>query len=201
MFASAENAPYFSADWTRENVSSKGALGAHYRVWGDGKQMVKGDRFDYFGLAGHTAAELRAMGYVVWLPPRPKGEFLGEGDTFTYLNLIDNGLTSYRDETPGGWGGRVAVNPSIASAARAGGAAPAMSIEAFLKSLEGIGPEGPTTRPSSPSPNFTPAAQNDFAARMIWSVTSTYAHANHEPIVKILGNAHVSARPGETVKR
>ena len=29
--------------------------------------------------------ELRAKGYVVWLPPRPKGEFLGEGDTFTYL--------------------------------------------------------------------------------------------------------------------
>ena len=36
-------------------VSSKGPLGAHYRVWGDGKQMVKADRFDYFGLTGHTA--------------------------------------------------------------------------------------------------------------------------------------------------
>src|SRR5438067_1672122 len=51
VFASAENAPYFSADWTRENVSSRGPLGARYRVWGDGKQMVKGDRFDYFGVA------------------------------------------------------------------------------------------------------------------------------------------------------
>src|SRR5437016_8983504 len=111
--------------------------------------MVPGDKYDYFGISGQSTAELRAKGYIVWLPPRPRGEFLGEGDTFTYLNLIDNGLTSYRDETPGGWGGGVAVNPSIASAARAGGAAPAMSIEAFLKSLEGIGPEGPTTRPSS----------------------------------------------------
>ena len=46
VFASAENAPYFSADWTRANVSSRGPLGAHYRVWGDGKQMVPGDRFD-----------------------------------------------------------------------------------------------------------------------------------------------------------
>jgi hypothetical protein len=201
VFASAENAPYFSAEWTHENVSSKGLLGAHYRVWGDGKQMVKGDRFDYFGLTDHTARELRAMGYVVWLPPRPKGEFLGEGDTFTYLNLIDNGLLAYRDETPGGWGGRVVVNPSSASiAGRAGGAAPAQSIEAFLKSLDAIGPEGPTTRPPSPSPNFTPAAQHDFAARMIWSVTPTYTRANHEPIVKILGTAHVSAHPGETVR-
>ena len=201
VFASAENAPYFSADWTRDNVSIKGPLGAHYRVWGDGKQMVKDDRFDYFGLTGHTAAELRAMRYVVWLPPRPKGEFLGEGDTFTYLNLIDNGLSAYRDETPGGWTGRVPVNPSSASgAARAGDAAPAMSFDAFLKSLEAIGPEGPVTRPPSPSPNFTPAAQNDFAARMIWSVTPTYAGANHEPVVKIVGSHHVSARPGETVR-
>src|SRR5204862_8264211 len=75
--ASAESAPYFSADWTRANVSSHGPLGAQYRVWGDGKQMMPGDRFDYFGLTGHSAAELRAMGYVVWLPPRPAGEFLG----------------------------------------------------------------------------------------------------------------------------
>ncbi len=199
VFASAENAPYFSADWTRENVSSKGALGGHYRVWGDGKQMVKGDKFDYFGLTGHTTAELRAMGYVVWLPPRPKGEFLGEGDTFTYLNLIDNGLRAYRDETPGGWAGHVVVNPASTSVSRAG-AAPAMSFDAFLKSLEGIGPEGPSTRPPSPFPNFTPAAQNDFAARMIWSVTPTYAAANHEPIAKILGPTRISGRPGETVR-
>jgi hypothetical protein len=162
--------------------------------------MVKGDRFDYFGLTGRTANELRAMGYVVWLPPRPKGEFLGEGDTFTYLNLIDNGLRAYRDETPGGWAGRVAVNPSSASGTRAGDAAPTQSFEAFLKNLEAIGPEGPSTRPRSPSPNFTPAAQNDFAARMIWSVTPTYAAANHEPIVKIRGSAQVVARLGETVR-
>src|SRR5205823_13031752 len=201
VLAAAEHAPYFGADWTREHVSSRGSLGAHYRVWGDGKRMVPGDRFDYFGLAGHTANELRAMGYVVWLPPRPKGEFLGEGDTFTYLNLIDNGLSALRDETPGGWGGRLVVNPSSVSvASRAGAAAPATSFEAFLKSLEGIGQEGPSTRPPSPSPNFIPAAQNDFAARMMWSVTPTYTRANHEPVVKILGSAHVSARPGETVR-
>ena len=60
IFASAENAPYFSVDWTRANVSSRGPLGAHYRVWGDGKQMVPNDRFDYFGLAGQSSAELRA---------------------------------------------------------------------------------------------------------------------------------------------
>lgn len=201
VFASAENAPYYGVDWTRANVSSRGPLGAHYRVWGDGKQMVPGDRFDYFGLTGHTAAELRAKGYVVWLPPRPEGEFLGEGDTFTFLNLIANGLGAYRDETPGGWAGRVAVNPaSRIDSARVGQAAAATSFDAFMRSLEGIGPEGPSTRPPPPQPNFTPAAQNGFASRMKWSVTPTYAGANHEPGVTIRGSARVTARPGDTVR-
>src|SRR5215831_1028166 len=36
---SPENAVYVSAEWTQENISSRGPLGALYRVWGDGKQM------------------------------------------------------------------------------------------------------------------------------------------------------------------
>ena len=80
VFASAENAPYFNVDWTRENVSSRGPYGEHYRVWGDGKQMAPGDKYDYFGVSGLSSDSLRKLGYVVWLPPRPKGEFLGEGD-------------------------------------------------------------------------------------------------------------------------
>jgi len=166
--ASPENAPYFGVAWTRANVSSRGPLGAHYRVWGDGKQMVPGDRFDYFGLADHTADELRAKGYVVWLAPRPKGEFLGEGDTFTFFNLVGNGLEAFRAETPGGWGGRRVVNPSSSE--------------------------------SLPPPNFTAAAQNDFAARLLWSITPAYAGANHEPVVAIRGRSRVVARPGETVR-
>jgi hypothetical protein len=54
--------------------------------------MVKGDKFDYFGESGKTAEELQKEGYIVWTPPRPKGEFLAEGDTGTFLSLLDNGL-------------------------------------------------------------------------------------------------------------
>ena len=202
VFASAEDAPYFSVDWTRANVSSQGPVGAHYRVWGDGKQMVPGDKYDYFGLPQQSTAELRAKGYVVWLPARPAGEFLGEGDTFTFFNLIGNGLGGYRDATPGGWGGRVVVNPSALGAAPARGAAGGFggSIESFMKSLEGIGPEGPKTRAPSPSPDFTAAAQNDFAARIKWSVTPAYAGANHEPRVSLRTSPRITARPGETIR-
>src|SRR6476661_5299296 len=54
---------YLTASWMKENVSDLGPLGALYRVWGDGKQMVKGDIMDYFGIAGHTNEELKRLGY------------------------------------------------------------------------------------------------------------------------------------------
>ena len=157
--------------------------------------MVPGDKYDYFGISGLSTDSLREAGYVVWLPPRPKGEFLGEGDTFTFFNLIGNGLEAYRDETPGGWGGRVVVNPaSLRAAPAAAQGGMGGGIEAFMRSLEGIGPEGPATRPPSPQPNFAPAAQNDFAARMKWSVTPTYAGANHEPRRRRSAGARASPR-------
>jgi hypothetical protein len=185
--ASEENAPYYSVDWTRENVSSRGPLGAFYRVWGDGKQMVKGDVMDYFGFAGLTAEELRAKGYVVWLPPRPQGEFLGEGDTFTYLNFVANGLAGWEDATPGGWAGHGLEN-GAPRAPRAGGMAPA-----------GLGMRT-GARPPSPDPNFVPAAQNELAARMRWSVTPAFAGANHPPRVTLRVGSRIAARPGETVR-
>ena len=105
-----EDKLYYSAQWLAENISSRGPLGAMYRIWGDGKQMVKDDIMDYFGLSGYTSDQLREMGYVVWMPPQPKGEFLAEGDTFTYLNLLGNGLRAFQDDTYGGWGGRKQPN-------------------------------------------------------------------------------------------
>ncbi|MFO1427389.1 MAG: DUF1593 domain-containing protein [Steroidobacteraceae bacterium] len=71
--ASESDAAYFGAPWMRANVSSKGPLGAQERVWGDGRQMVQGDRFDYFGLAGQTSAQLKRAGYIVWTLPHPQG--------------------------------------------------------------------------------------------------------------------------------
>ena len=104
----SEVKPYFTPEWTQQNVTSmRGSLGALYRVWGDGKQMVKGDRTDYFGLSGYSSDQLKQMGYMVWMPPQPKGAFLGEGDTPNFINLIGNGLRAYEDPQWGGWGGRM----------------------------------------------------------------------------------------------
>lgn len=221
-----EDQVYVSAAWMRENISSRGPLGAMYRVWGDGKQMVKGDRTDYFGLSGYTADQLRQMGYMVWMPPQERGSFIGEGDTPTFLNLLDNGLGPYKDRHWSGWGGssRSSNVPALglggAQITPAGPDDPGVAV--------GLAPAGSTanknsktaTAPGAPAAGgpgdsalqpisatnaaadvrFFAAAQNDFATRLKWSVTPKFGDANHEPRIRIKGPSEVSVQPGSTVR-
>jgi hypothetical protein len=193
--AKPEDSVYLTPSWMKENVSDRGALGAAYREWGDGKQMVKGDKMDYFGMTGYTTEQLRAMGYVVWMPVQPKGAWLGEGDDHTFMNMLGNGLRAYELATFGGWGGRALsegekglfnMNPSDTSQ-QAMAAMLATQSERMARMKEGF-------------PNFFPAAQHDFAARMTWAVTPKYADANHPPIVGIDGPLNIMASAGQTIR-
>lgn len=157
---SEADAAYFTADWTRRNVSERGALGALYRVWGDGRQMVPGDRFDYFGIAGKTAQQLKDEGYIVWTPPRRQGEFLGEGDTATFTNLIANGLRGYRGNSFGGWGG------SARNARPMAGFGDVAGLEATAAN-----PAARDRSPRAPTHPFLAASQRDLAARFQWATT------------------------------
>ena len=47
-------------------------------------------------------------------------------------------------------------------------------------------------------PDFVPAVQNSFAARMAWSVTPDFKSANHEP--QVSGPLSISGKPGQTLK-
>ncbi len=186
---------YLTAAWMKKNVLDRGPLGALYRVWGDGKQMVKEDKLDYFGLAGYTNEQLKQMGYVVWLPLQAKGSWLGEGDNHTFMNMLGNGLRAYEAGSYGGWGGRQtghqeAINFSSSDT----------SANAMATSLSTLNSRLTQSAKQLAYPNFFPAAQRDFAARMAWSVTAKYADANHQPVVSIEGPLHVLAAAGDKVR-
>ncbi|UCH64247.1 MAG: DUF1593 domain-containing protein [Fidelibacterota bacterium] len=185
--ATAENAVYYTSSWMNEHISSQGPLGAFYRVWGDGKQMVEGDIFDYFGFSGYTDDELREMGYIVWLPVQEKGSWLGEGDTPTFMNLLDNGLRAYEDASYGGWGGYRLT-------------ASAAGLSPWQGDFGGASLQGAQGATGPGYPDFFQEAQNDFVTRLHWSVTPEYAEANHEPEASIEGPLSVTAHPGETVR-
>lgn len=177
----ASCAPLIAPEWLRENVTSVGPLGALYRVWGDGRQMVPGDVTDFFHLAGFTADELREQGYHVWMDPQPAGSWISEGDTMTYLNLIVPGLRGFEHPSFGGWGGRAELT----------GDGP--DEWAVAKADDGEGPDSSLTR-------WFADAQADFAARLRWSVTPSFADAAHAPILSIHPGVDVAAQQGAAVR-
>jgi len=195
LHAKPADSIYFTAAWMTKSVTSRGPLGALYRVWGDGKQMVKGDKMDFFGLSGYTAKQLKSMGYVVWMPLQEKGSWIGEGDDFTFMNMPANGLRAYEYGSYGGWGGRVVNDhPVNAFSLPAGDTSRQAMIAAISAGT------AQRNKEASTYPDFFPAAQLDFAARLKWSVTPRYADANHPPVVTVAGPLDVLASPGETIK-
>jgi len=189
--AKQEDSAYLTAAWMQENITSRGPLGALYRVWGDGKQMVKGDKMDYFGLTGYTDKELRKMGYVVWMPTQQKGSWLGEGDDFTYMNMLGNGLRAWEASYYGGWGGRQEASRDTAG----------FSFQMSDTSQQAMASAlGSMNRRTNTYPDFFPAAQQDFAARLKWSVTPAYSGANHHPVVTIEGPLSIMASVGEKIR-
>jgi hypothetical protein len=193
--AKPEDSIYLTSSWMKENVSDRGPFGALYRVWGDGKQMVKGDKMDYFGFAGYTNEQLRSMGYIVWMPVQEKGSWIGEGDNFTFMNMVGNGLRAYEDGAYGGWGGRQVskkvVNPFSSPVNDT-------SQQAMVSALSSMSEQ--SGKKVNGYPDFFPAAQLDFAARLKWSVTPKYSDANHIPVVEIEGPLNILASPGETIR-
>ncbi|MBB5781987.1 DUF1593 domain-containing protein [Nonomuraea jabiensis] len=165
------DAELLSAEWTSANVSGVGPFGPFYRVWGDGKQMVPDDIFDFFGFSGVTAEQLREKGYVVWTSLQEKGSWISEGDTSIFMNLLDNGLRAGTDASWGGWGGRAGTD---------------------------VAPDG-TASANYASTRWFRAAQHDFAARLKWTTTRRYDEVNHEPDVSVSGPLDRDVRPGQVV--
>ena len=186
---------YLTAEWMKQNVSDRGPLGSLYRVWGDGKQMVKGDKMDFFGVSdGKTSEQLRAMGYIVWMPVQKTGSWIGEGDDGTYMNMLGNGLRAYEEGYYGGWGGRQLTEQHADAMTGPADTSQQAMASALSSMTDHINKTG------NAYPDFFPAAQRDFAARLTWSVTPKYTDANHAPVVRIEGPLHVLASPGETIK-
>ena len=116
----------------------------------------------------------------------PRFIFIMEGDTPSYLGLIDNGLNAYRRPDWGGWGGRYAYRQpygeSHAIWTQGGDLFSRVTSQDTV-----IGVDGKEhTSDQATVWRWREAFQNDFAARMDWTILD-YQHANHNPVVDING--------------
>lgn len=116
----------------------------------------------------------------------PRFLFIMEGDTPSFLGLIDNGLNAYRRPDWGGWGGRyVFLQPY-------GEAHPIWTQggDEFFRSTSQDavpGADGKTHVSDQASIwRWREAFQNDFAARMDWTIKD-FGHANHNPLAVVNG--------------
>lgn len=179
---SPDDVHLLGASWMKENITDVGPLGALYRVWGDGRQMVPGDMTDYFHLSGHSGEELRELGYQVWVDPQPAGEWISEGDTTNMLPLLVPGLRGHEHPSYGGWGGRAArtdTGPDTWSI-----------VDSGMGTNEGD--EASVTR-------WFADAQRDLAARLQWSITPAYEDANHHPVLHVEQGTDIEVSPGTSV--
>jgi hypothetical protein len=118
----------------------------------------------------------------------PRFAFIMEGDTPSFLGLLANGLESYRSPSWGGWGGRYLYRQpygeSRAIWTQGGDVYPRVTSRDTV-----IGIDGKVhTSDQATVWRWRAAYQNDFAARMDWTVKD-FASANHAPAVAVNGVA------------
>jgi hypothetical protein len=129
----------------------------------------------------------------------PRRLYLMEGDTPSFLGLIDRGLGWDVSPAYGGWGGRYALyQPS-------GETRPIWTDNASTCDRLEVEPGRFDSSNQATIWRWREHFQNDFAARMEWCVAGDFAKANHNPHPALNGDRStgvvmVAAKAGSTVK-
>ena len=126
----------------------------------------------------------------------PLWEYLMEGDTPSFLNLISNGLSDPEHPDWGGWGGRYELyTPRMQKWYLYPESRPIWTDAVD----EVFGYDGNWHSGNHETIwRWREAYQNDFAARMDWTIQPA-AKANHPPVPKIDGETRLSAKAGDRI--
>ncbi|KAK1142337.1 hypothetical protein N8T08_007889 [Aspergillus melleus] len=114
----------------------------------------------------------------------PDFKYIMEGDTPTFLYLIQNGLGDPENPGYGSWGGRYTkVEPSTA-----------LNYNHYSDAADRVvGLNNRTFKSNFASIwRWRDAYQSDFAARMQWSLPANVSKANHHPVVSVNGSSELS---------
>lgn len=129
----------------------------------------------------------------------PRFQFIMEGDTPSFLGLIPNGLQMGEQPNWGGWGGRYLLRQPYGEAR----AIWTQGGDSFMRTTSADTVNGQTSDQATIW-RWRSAFQNDFAARMDWTV-QPFAMANHPPRVVVQGQGgaeplRIKARTGDRIE-
>lgn len=137
---------------------------------------MPGDPLDIFGFAVNASSG--------WCKPLKPYYFLSEGDNVAYNPLIVTGIQQPDRPDLGGWGGRCTQNTTSPNL---------WTMVSSEKSQNGSEVADYTTS------RWMAPIQNDFAARMQWTVTPEHRDGNHPPSVTILNGGNMRGVPGSNL--
>ena len=127
----------------------------------------------------------------------PRWHYLMEGDTPSFLGLIDNGLNAPEHPDWGGWGGRYEL---YTPRPRKWHAQPETRPIWTDADDEVLGADGRWHDDNHATIwRWREAFQNDFAARMDWTIKPP-AEANHPPLPRLGHPDRLAARSGQRVE-
>jgi hypothetical protein len=128
----------------------------------------------------------------------PKVAYIMEGDTPSFLGLIDNGLGWHLSPQHGGWGGRYVLYQCY-------GESRAVWTN-NQESRDTVTADNGQTVTSDQATiwRWREHFQHDFAARMDWCVADEFAKANHNPVAVLQGDQSkrvmkLNAKAGDSV--
>ena len=128
----------------------------------------------------------------------PKLKFIMEGDTPSFLGLVENGLGWSESPAYGGWGGRYVWFQSYAETHLI------WTDNRDNRDTHEIAGQSYTSNQLTIA-RWRKHFQHDFAARMDWCVAEDFSKANHNPVAVLDGDktkriVRLTAKPGETIK-
>ncbi|MFT3787783.1 MAG: DUF1593 domain-containing protein [Tepidisphaeraceae bacterium] len=126
----------------------------------------------------------------------PRSAFLMEGDTPTFLHLVNNGLGDPERPDFGNWGGRYELYTPRTQKWFAEPETRPIWTDAVDEVLGRDGQWHTTNKATIW--RWRTAFQNDFAARMDWTI-KPFDQANHPPVPKLGHPDRLSAKPGQRV--
>ncbi len=127
-----------------------------------------------------------------------ESDYIMEGDTPSFIGLIQNGLAWYKSPAFGGWAGMYEHYRSYGEKDKIWTSSVNTQDEIIL-------PDGRAEASNQATIwRWREAYQHDFAARMDWNVAENFQEANHNPVIVLNGNkgkslATAMINPGEEV--
>ncbi|MEP0430384.1 DUF1593 domain-containing protein [Rhodopirellula bahusiensis] len=127
----------------------------------------------------------------------PDTKWATEGDTPAYMHIYPTGLNDPDQIDQGGWGGRFSFKKKTGIKSMSG-------VKGEERKFDPYEMWGNTSDGTGAIKRWSKGYNNDFAARMDWSITSKFSEANHHPVAILNGNTTrdvlgLSVASGESV--